>query len=352
MLRSRGYQIALAVLSSLLLTSALGAAAQETPETSGALLDRLVDFFVDPDSNAARQADDWRNERPEDAALMETIAEQPQADWFGDWTADPETEIGNRVSQIVEAGAVPVFVFYTIPYRDCGQYSAGGANDPDTYRSWIDAAAAGIGDRPAVVILEPDALALTDCLSADQVTERYDLLAFAVETLEALSQTDVYIDAGNANWLPPGEAAARLERAGIDRATGFAVNVSNFHTTEASTDYGHAISAAITSRDGTPFVIDTSRNGNGPWESNDPETWCNPPGRALGPAPTTETGDDLVDAWLWIKRPGESDGECRGHPAAGQWDPEYALELAQNATGKKASPVATPTLGLREHFFA
>jgi endoglucanase len=288
-------------------------------------------FFVDPDSHAARQAEEWEETRPEDAALMTHLASHPRADWFGDWTADPETEIGGRVTQIVGADALPVLVFYTMPYRDCGLYSAGGANDPNTYREWIAAAAAGIGDRPAVVILEPDALALTDCLTEEQTTERYELLRFAIDVLEGLPQTDVYLDAGNAGWLVVGDAATRLDRAGIAKATGFALNVSNFQTTSASTDYGHAVSAAITTRTDTPFVIDTSRNGNGPWEANDPETWCNPPGRALGHPPTTSTGEKLVDAWLWVKVPGESDGECRGHPPAGQWDPEYALDLVRNA---------------------
>jgi len=283
-----------------------------------------VEFYVDPDSNAQAQAAEWRDTRPE-------VADHPQADWFGDWTADPRTHIGDRVTQVVEAGALPVMVVYNIPYRDCGLYSAGGANDPEVYRAWIEAAAEGIGDRPAVVVLEPDALASTDCLSPEQTTERYDLLGFAVDTLEAQPEVDVYIDAGNATWHPPEEAARRLGLAGIDRATGFALNVSNYLTTEESAGYGLAISDAIGTDGGTRFVIDTSRNGNGAWESDDPEAWCNPPGRALGEPPTVETANPLVDAWLWIKRPGESDGECRGAPAAGVWYPEYALKLARNA---------------------
>jgi endoglucanase len=80
---------------------------------------------------------------------------------------------------------------------------------------------------------------------------------------------------------------------------------------------------------GKHFIIDTSRNGNGPLSG----AWCNPPGRALGTPPTTGTGEPIVDAFLWIKRPGESDGTCEGGPAAGRWWPEYALELARNATG-------------------
>jgi endoglucanase len=63
--------------------------------------------------------------------------------------------------------------------------------------------------------------------------------------------------------------------------------------------------------------------------------------------PTAATGFPLVDAALWIKIPGESDGSCnRGvsestvdpewggivDPAAGLWFPEQALELATLAT--------------------
>jgi endoglucanase len=290
-----------------------------------------VTFFVDPDSNARRQAREWAESRPDDAALMERLGHQSQADWFGDWTADPPAEIGERVTRIVDAGALPVMVFYTIPYRDCGLYSAGGANDPETYRTWISEAAEGIGDRPAVVILEPDAIAATDCLTVEQEAERYALLSFAVETLEAKPQVDVYVDAGNATWHQAGEISRRLKLAGIDQATGFALNVSNFHTTEVTVEYGRGISAALGAEAGTPFVIDTSRNGNGPWDEGDSEAWCNPPGRALGTPATVETADPLVDAYLWIKRPGESDGECRGAPPAGEWMPEYALELARNA---------------------
>ncbi|MDQ4138474.1 MAG: glycoside hydrolase family 6 protein, partial [Actinomycetota bacterium] len=97
------------------------------------------------------------------------------------------------------------------------------------------------------------------------------------------------------------------------------------------------------------FVIDTSRNGQGPWAApagweGDAEVWCNPPDRGLGIRPTTDTGDPLLDAYLWIKVPGESDGRCyrgtagpedpiRGmvDPAAGQWFPEQARELIEFA---------------------
>jgi endoglucanase len=288
-------------------------------------------WFIDPNSNAARLAREWAASRPADATQMEKIAGQPQADWFGEWSGDVGSAVDARVTEITAAGALPVLVAYNIPFRDCGHYSAGGQNDPDSYRQWITAFADGIGDRPAAVIVEPDGLALTDCLDATQTTERFALLAFAVETLEAKPQVAVYIDAGHSNWLPAAEAARRLEFAGIDGAAGFALNVSNFQRTEDLIAFGRDVSTAIGDPAGTHFVLDTSRNGNGPWESTDPETWCNPPDRALGEPPTVDTADPLVDAYLWIKRPGESDGACRGAPPAGTWWPEYALGLAQRA---------------------
>ncbi|GFM99478.1 hypothetical protein Sfulv_42890 [Streptomyces fulvorobeus] len=50
-----------------------------------------------------------------------------------------------------------------------------------------------------------------------------------------------------------------------------------------------------------------------------------------GNTPAALTGEDGLDAYLWIKRPGDSDGTCRGGPSAGTWWPEYALGLAERA---------------------
>jgi endoglucanase len=76
---------------------------------------------------------------------------------------------------------------------------------------------------------------------------------------------------------------------------------------------------------GAHYVIDTSRNGAGPLGVE----WCNPPGRKLGVPPTLETADpEHLDAYLWLKRPGESDGSCNGAPVAGAFWDKQAIELA------------------------
>src|SRR5204863_8838844 len=157
-------------------------------------------LFVDPASSAKRQADAWRNSRPSDAALMDKIAAQPLAQWMGGWNVDIGRDVSDAVSRITGARSLPVFVAYNIPGRDCGQYSAGGANGSDAYKRWIRAFANGVGNRKAVVILEPDALAGMSCLSPTLQQERIDLIHDAVRVLKAKGAA-VYIDAGHARWI-------------------------------------------------------------------------------------------------------------------------------------------------------
>jgi endoglucanase len=282
----------------------------------------------------------------------------------------------------------------------------------------VDALAAGIGDRDAVVLLEPDGLGIipwyttingdqewcqpADADPATAASERFAMLNHAVDALGANAGTRVYLDGTHSGWLGVGDAADRLHQAGVARSDGFFLNVSNYRTTASSLKYGDWVSQClwygtnaaeggwrlghfeycasqyypssgyddttatdqwyldnVTSAanppsgpaDLTHFVVDTSRNGQGPWAPPvgvypDPQDWCNPPGRGLGVRPTTDTGDPLADAFLWVKVPGESDGQCtrgltdnggvdpewgRVDPAAGQWFPEQALELTRLA---------------------
>jgi len=284
-----------------------------------------VALYVDPESAAKQQADAWRSTRPADAAQLDKIAMRPQADWFGDWSGSVEAAVNSRVGSASAVGAVPVLVAYNIPQRDCSSYSAGGLDTADAYRTWIRSFAKGVGSRRAVVILEPDALGLTGCLSATDQATRFALLKDAVTVLENQPGVSVYLDAGHSFWVSAPEMASRLASAGVAQAQGFALNVSNYRLTSELVAYGKDVSARV---GGRHFVLDTSRNGVGP--SADGQ-WCNPPGRALGPAPTTLISDPVVDAFLWIKNPGESDGTCNGGPSAGTFWPEYALGLAGRA---------------------
>lgn len=281
-------------------------------------------FYVDPASTAMVAA------RNNPSAELATVANTPQAYWldqaFGASTV--AGTVARYVGAAQAAGAMPVLTLYAIPHRDCGSYAAGGFGSGASYRQWIDAVADGLGGTPAAIVLEPDAIAMADCLSGDQREERFDLLNYAVDTLNRDPAAAVYIDGGHSRWLSADEAAARLNRAGVARARGFSLNTSNYYTTDEEIGYGEAVSGMT---NGAHYVIDTSRNGAGPAPEH-PLNWCNPDGRAVGTPPTADTAGAHADAYLWIKRVGESDGSCgRGEAPAGHFVSDNAVDLARNA---------------------
>ncbi len=278
-------------------------------------------LFVDPDSNAADQAVAWRTSDPDGAAKMDGLADQALSVWVGDWNSDVTDTVDDAITD--GGRQLRSIVVYNIPHRDCGFWSAGGAADADEYEEFVSDVAAGIDGRNVLVILEPDALALRSCLSASQVTERESLMADAVTTLTAAGGR-VYLDAGDSNWIGATEMAEGLVAANVAGAAGFALNVSHTETTSDSIEFANELRAIVGPE--AHYVVDTGRSGLGPTEDNE---WCNPLGRATGDLPTLATGVRGLDATLWIKPPGESDGECNGGPEAGAWWPEYALELAE-----------------------
>ncbi|MBO0868200.1 MAG: glycoside hydrolase family 6 protein [Micromonosporaceae bacterium] len=381
------------------------------------------------------------------AAQISTMINTPQAAWFTSGTPDKVAQsVDQTVNKAADQHTVPVLVAYNIPFRDCAQYSAGGALSTADYLAWIDGFARGIGKHQAVVLLEPDSLGIipfnTDingnaewCQPKDAAgnpqpganpTQRYAALSGAVDRLEQQPNVSVYLDGTHSAWLGVGDIASRLVKAGVQRAQGFFINVSNYQTTPRQQKYGTWISSCIafannpadggwrlghydfcgsqyfpanpndfstwgltdqwyadnlgTAVPTTHFVVDTSRNGQGPNDmsryatapySQPPNVisglaggnWCNPPGAGLGLRPTADTGVPLLDAYLWVKIPGESDGSCdiaggarawdytaynpwnltgdaQQHfdplwgmvdPAAGGWFPQQALQLAQQA---------------------
>ena len=160
---------------------------------------------------------------------MDKIARQPVASWMGNWNPNIEMDVKTRVLFPTRAGALPVMILYNLPYRDCGLYSAGGAGSAARYRKWIDGVARGTGSRRAVFVLEPDGLPqMSDCLDAKKRQERIEMIRYAVDTLTALPGAAVYLDAGHSDWMPAAEMRPALNAAGIDKADGFSLNVSNY----------------------------------------------------------------------------------------------------------------------------
>jgi endoglucanase len=294
------------------------------PKATGNPLKGLK-FFVDPENNALKKAKALQKTNPEVAKLLEErIGKQPTPIWVGDWNSNVRRKAEATVELAAKQGQVAVFIAYNVPGRDCGQHSAGGVKTAATYRQWIRDLAAGIGAHPAVIVLEPDALGLLEkegCLTKEQQQERVFLLHDAIKVLRQNPKSIVYLDGGHSKWHPVEDHARLLKMAGVDDAHGFALNTSNYRGMDELLPFAKKLSQLL---GGAHGVIDTSRNGAGPVGVE----WCNPPNRKLGSYATTETADpSYLDAYLWLKVPGESDGSCNGAPVAGAFWEKAAIEL-------------------------
>lgn len=323
-------------LAGMLLSPVSIAAPAPEPESKriGAYPLQGEKFFVSPYSEAAQNVGlSCGAEFPDAHRLIAKLASQAQGVWFGNWNTDPEHDVAGVMAAATVQQAVPILVAYNIPNRDCGGYSGAGWTSAADYETWIRSFASGIGDKKAVVILEPDALSQLrndGCLNHKQQTERLELMNYAVRTLrQNAPHAAIYLDAGhdqqNGNGVSARDMAERLTAAGVANATGFALNVSNYDTTDSNAAYGKQISKLIGNKH---FVIDTSRNGRGPDANFD---WCNPADRGAG-APSQGFGTGLIDGYVWAQNPGSSDGACNGAPSAGVFSAPIACTLAANAS--------------------
>jgi cellulase/cellobiase CelA1 len=300
-------------LTAFLLIAAAAPAAAASP------IDLTNGFYVNPNSSPATWA---RNNSGDSRAarIQSSIGSKPIARWFGN-----DANIGGTVSSYVGAASgnskLAVLVAYNLPGRDaCGGQSGGGAGSVAGYKTWISSFAAGIGTKPAVVVIEPDALGDFNCMTSTAISDRLGMLTYATQMFQQKApNTYAYLDGGNAGWVAAPTMASRLNSAGIHNVRGFSLNVSNYYTTSQSTSYGNSVISSLGYA--AKFVVDTSRNANG---SNG--QWCNPAGRRLGVTSQVGGGAEML---LWVKTPGNSDGNCGIAPntPAGQFSPDIAIRL-------------------------
>jgi cellulase/cellobiase CelA1 len=333
-------------------------------------------------------------------------------------------QVSRRTAALIVAGVL--LVLGALVYLLLNAANSGLEMEEQTYEKWVNGFATGLAERPAVVILEPDALAsLNSCATSAQRQARLQMLSYAVKTLKS-KRDHIYLDAGHSNWVPAGQMAGRLRAADVAQAYGFSLNVSNYEPTGQEISYAAELDRDL--RMHKRFVVDTSRNGSdsagrpgppvgsssralpaagpgarrlfinpdtqaakwvrahpgepwsrqigrriadqptaqwfGPWNADitaavsgytaaasrqhrvpvlvayavpragcggnsmsGASLWCNLPGRQLGSAPREL--DNRGDMALWIKPPGESDGDCGvgAGTRAGEFSPSLAKAL-------------------------
>jgi endoglucanase len=319
-----------------------GGAAAAKAQGSGNPLEG-IDWFVD------RESPSWlswqhlnRTGQKSKADLIWKIAREPKNLWLGRFT-QPNFDL--KVRRLIERaeadGTLPLFTVLRAQSTQCNNtYQGGGPAEDARTRNWYDALARVIGDSRVVIAFEPDSVGTIDCHAPSRRDDRIKLLRYGVTALSKLPNATVYIEGGASDWEPAERVARKLRAIGIAKVRGFMLNATHYDWTRENIRYGLQISKMT---GGKHFVINTAENGRGPVHVRQPNgrrttIWCNPGLRGMGPPPTTDTAHPLVDAYLWINRPGYAQS-CQGRKIA--WYLPRALSYARYATDWEGPPKGT-----------
>ena len=260
------------VMSAAALTLAPGLASAATQAPAAHTLAPDTRFYVPPPAQGSvnQILQLVKSGQLKNAGLITAMESVPSAVWLDGETSAQAAEPGNQGWEQADADtarqvrltlaaaslqhAVPIFVAYNIPGRDCSQYSSGGAPTDAAYDAWINAIGTALGNSKAVVLEEPDALANLPgyCGSGYAAdfpditnTTRVDDIRYAVATLEKDPGISLYLDGGNSAWQNVGGMAETLAAADIQQTQGFFLNVSNYQYDANSNYYGTWVSSCI-----------------------------------------------------------------------------------------------------------
>lgn len=275
-------------------------------------------------------------------ALLLKIADEPETSRFSSYTAGGGP--GAIYSQLnkflcrmhaVAPDAIPLLSTYFIEHNDqCATMSPAAQA---VFKRQVNEFVAGVARYPTVIFVEEDAVDTSGCLSRAGLAVRKRMLSYEVGAIAKIPHAVAYLDGGTEDGNSARFAAGILNAAGIGRIRGFFLNATHHNWTSKEIAFGETISRLT---HGAHFIVNTASNGRGPLRNPHPsrqgvEDLCNPPGRGLGPKPTTTTGFALVDAFEWTSVPGKSGGVCHpGDPPGGVFGVNLALALAQNANNQ------------------
>lgn len=236
-----------------------------------------------------------------------------------------------------DPGSIPILNTYFLhpAAGACPAPSALAAAGP-LFKARVDAMADAVDRRPVVFLLELDAIGSSGCVrevGSLPLWEAY--LRYEINAVAALPHTVVYVEAGYSDANTPAYTARVLNAVGVRQIRGFYTNDTHLNWTIDEVRWATRVSQLT---GGAHFIVNTAQNGRGPLRNPHPTTQgnedlCNPPGRGLGPRPTTDTGFARADAWLWTSPPGNSSG-CGGGPPGGVFWPARAIGLAERANDR------------------
>ena len=277
--------------------------------------------------------------------LLEKIADQPEAQRVSVYSeGGGPGAISDFARKLfchnftADPGSIPIITTYFLHpvLGGCSTAPQIRAAMPE-FKRRVDELVAGTGRRPVVYLLELDAIGSSACMAGNGGLSAWEAaLRYEVDRMATLPHAVVYAEGGYSDSNPPGYTARVLNAIDVGKIRGFFTNDTHINWTSKEAAWAERISKLT---HGAHYIINTAQNGNGPKLNPHPttqgvENLCNPPGRALGPRPTTTTGFPHADAFLWTHVPGNSSGHCNGGPDSGTFWVARALDLASRANGK------------------
>eukprot|EP01083_Nonionella_stella_P036091 98491_1 len=352
------------------------------------------------------------NAHPDKATLLKKYQNVPVFYWIDSMARiknlttvmDGALAQANNGSQQI----VVQIIIYDIPDRDCSAAASNGeikcenaqcATGIQTYQTqYIDPiyniiSQSKYSKLTIVALIEPDSLPnlatnmnVAKCQQAQ--TAYMTAIPYAIKKLATLPNVFQYVDAAHGGWLGWPDNAQKfstiisqvLQSAGGQQTIqGFASNTANYQPLGSLTDetdpcllkqnYNDCVNEAIYIQylsgymekagvTGKSWITDTSRNGVPDCRKARSEScgdpcceWCNIANSGFGNMPSTNvasTGLTNLDAFVWAKVPGESDGtsdttasnydfhcgsdeSVPNSPQAGMWFDSFFVMLATNA---------------------
>jgi cellulose 1,4-beta-cellobiosidase len=276
----------------------------------------------------------------------------------------------------------------TCDYRASGNCESGLA----LYRQYIDNIASILKrytNVPTVLVIEPDSLpnlvtnmGNPSCSNQATQTSYREGIKYAVNTIKSASPAvEMYLDAGHGGWLGwqnNAQPFAELVRSMniLDKIRGFATNVANYQPlgkpcpaplwclpsagntgaeccsdgcnlvnqwNPANNEHNYVLELSSLFP-GEYFIIDTGRNAVPNARANC-ANWCNPRDTGMGLLPTTKTDLKVVDAYYWLKTPGESDGCTEILPEGGRCNRFDSMCASADSIGSRSGEPRAPQAG-------
>lgn len=279
-----------------------------------------------------------------DVAMLEKIASEPQAIRFSAYSGGggPGAIFG-QVQKILcnylvsDPGSVPIITTYFLHDPNGCMTRAEILQKRATFQRRVNELAEGIARRPALMLLELDAVGASECMARNGALPLWEAnIRYEINKISALPHTVVYVEGGYSDSAGPVYTAKVLRAVGVKKIRGFFTNDTHNAWTIDEIKWADRVVKLL---HGSHFIVNTATNGRGPLlehnrVKNGNEVLCNAPDRGLGPKPTTSTGFAHVDAFLFTGVPGNSTGTCNGGPAPGTFWTARAIQLAHFANGR------------------